>query len=98
MRNTLMKEVIMRSHGHATVWGTYVGVDRARDGAGWYQWLREWWATYQVTRRQAKLEALNAYWDAKREAVRPLRAEAALEMVTARGAFSMVTKLYGLSV
>jgi hypothetical protein len=98
MRNTLMKEISMRSHGHATVWGTHVGVDRARDGAGWYQRLQEWWATHQATRRQAKLEALNAYWDAKREAVRPLRAEAALEMVAAQGAFSTATKLYGLSV
>jgi hypothetical protein len=98
MKNTFMKEMIMRSHGHATVWGTHVGVGRARDGAGWYQRLQEWWATHRAARRQAKLDALNAYWDAKREAVRPLRAEAALEMVAAQGASATATILYGLSV
>jgi hypothetical protein len=49
-------------------------------------------------RRQARLAALNACWDAKREAVRPLRADAAPDMVAAQQTFSTATRLYGLTV
>jgi hypothetical protein len=90
--------MIMRSHGQATVWGTYIGVGRARSGASWYQQLRQWWDTHKAAREQAKLAALSACWDAQREAVRPLRAEAAADMVAARYAFSTATRLAGLAV
>jgi hypothetical protein len=88
--------MIMRSHGHATVWGTHIGLGRAGGGAGWYQQLKEWWAARARARRQAKLDALHARWDAKREAVKPLRAEAAIEMAIAQGVLSLATQPYSL--
>ena len=86
----------MRSHAHATVWGTHIGVGRASDAKGWYQQLREWWAARTAAHRQARLAALDACWDARHEAVRPLRAEAAPEMAAAQGALTVATMFYGL--
>ena len=92
-----MKERNMRSHGHATVWGTYLGAGRAPGSAGCYQQLKERWAAHKAARRQAKLAVLHACWDAEREAVRPLRADAAADMVAAQHGLSVATMLYGLS-
>jgi hypothetical protein len=88
----------MRSHGQATVWGTHIGVGRAPSGAGWYQQLRQWWDAHKAAREQAKLSALDARWDAQREAVRPLPAGTAADMVAAQHAFATATRLYGFAV
>jgi hypothetical protein len=85
----------MQAHGQTTVWGSHVHVGRARHNAGRLQQLREWWAAYTASRRHAKLAALSGCWDAKREVLKPLRAEAATEMAAAQGALSMATQLYG---
>jgi hypothetical protein len=87
----------MRAHGQVMVWGTHVGAGHAKGNAGWLQHLREWWAARKAARRQARLAALNACWDAEHEAIRPLRAEAAPEMAAAQGALTVATMLYGLS-
>ena len=81
----------MRSHGHATVWGTHIEVGRANESTSWYQQLKEWWARRASRHQQAKLDSLHACWDAKHEAVNPRRAEAAIEMAIAHGAVSMAT-------
>jgi hypothetical protein len=96
-KNTCTKEIIMRSHGHATVWGTPMAVGCAKKGARWYEELREWWATHKAMRREAKLAALTARWDATREALKPLKAEAACEMVAAEHGCSTAITLYGLA-
>jgi hypothetical protein len=88
----------MRSHGHATTWGTHVGVARVRDAKSWYQQLKEWWAAYKPTRHDARLATLKARWDARREAVRPLHADAAIDMVASTHAFSITTALCDLGV
>jgi hypothetical protein len=95
---TLKKEMIMRSHGQATLWGTHIEVGRARSGAGWYRQLRQWWDAHKAAREQAKLRTLNACWDAQREAVRPLQAETAADMVAAQHAFSTAIRLSGLAI
>ena len=87
----------MRSHGHATIWGTHVGEGRASDAKGWYQQLREWWAARNAARHEARRAALSAGWDAEREAVRPLRTDAAADMAAAQAGLSVATLLYGLS-
>jgi hypothetical protein len=87
----------MRSHGQATVWGTHLGVGRTRGEAGWYRQLRQWWKAHKAAREQAKLAALDACWDARREAVRPRWAETAAEMVAAQYVFSTAARLSGLS-
>ena len=74
----------MRTHAHATVWGTYVGVGRASDRASWSQQLRDWWAARTAAREQARRAALQACWDAPHEAIRPQRAEAAPELAAVR--------------
>ena len=88
----------MRAHGQTTVWGHHITVGRANHSVGWLQQVREWWTLYKATRRDKKLAALNGCWDAHREVLIPIRAEAAAEMATAHGALSVITQLYGLSV
>jgi hypothetical protein len=88
------KEMTMRSHGPATVWGTSLDGGSIRDAKGWYQQLKEWWAARKAARQRAKLVALTNRWDTEREAVKPLPADAAVEMAIAQGTLSMATQPY----
>jgi len=90
------EEIDLPSHGQATVWETPVDIDRAREGAGWRQRRRQWWAARRDARRRAMLEALSHRRGPQSETLRPLRAEAALEMATAHASLSVATMLYGL--
>jgi hypothetical protein len=84
----------MQSHGHATVWGTHIGIGRASGGKSWYQQLRDWWMTRRAARHEAQLAALKARWDVRREVVTPYRANAAAEMIAAQGGFSTMGQLH----
>jgi hypothetical protein len=90
------KEMTMRSHGPATVWGTALKDGRARDAKGWYQRLQAWRAARKAARQQAKLVALTNRWDAEHEAFRALCADAAVEMAIARGTLALATQPYSL--
>jgi hypothetical protein len=90
--------MILRAYGHASVWRMHIGVGRATDGKGWYQQLTEWWAAHQAARHDAMLATLRARWDARREAVRPLHADAAIDMVASTHAFSTTKALCDLTV
>ena len=78
----------MRVHGHTITWGTQTGVGGASCKAEWYQQIRAWWAARREARRQAQFAAFEHRWDARREVVRPLPADAVLETVL---------RLYGLT-
>jgi hypothetical protein len=88
----------MHANGHTTVWGTHIGVGRARDTKRWYQQVKDWWAAHTAARHDAKLATRTARWDARREAVRPLRADAAIDMVASAHACSTTTALCYLTV
>lgn len=88
----------MRAHGRTAVWETPVGARRASGSTRWYQRLWDWWAAHAARRQHARLAALNASWDAKRETLKSPRAEAASEMAAAHGALSTVTQIYGLTL
>jgi hypothetical protein len=92
------KELTMHANGQTTIWGTHIGVSRATDEKGWYQQLTEWWAAHKAARHDAKLATLRARWDARREAVRPLHADAAIDMVASTHAFSTTTALCDLTM
>jgi len=88
----------MSLHGHTTVWGTHIGVGRATDAKGWYQQVKDWWAAHKVMRREARLATLKARWDARREVVRPLHPDAAIDMVASTHACSTTMALCDLAV
>ena len=88
----------MHAHGQTTVWGTHIGVGRATDRKGWYQQLKEWWVAHQAARHDATLATLTARWDARREAVHPLQADAARDLVASTHAFSTTMALCDLGV
>jgi hypothetical protein len=88
----------MHAYGHTTVWGTHIGVGRAAGSKGWYQQLKEWWVAHQAARHDAKLATLRARWDARREAVHPLRANAVIDLVASTHALSTTTALCDLGV
>jgi hypothetical protein len=88
----------MHTNGHTTVWGTHIGIGRARDTKGWYQQLREWWAAHKTVRQEARLAALTARWNARREVVRSLHADAAVDMIAPTHAFSTTTTLCDLAL
>jgi hypothetical protein len=92
------KEITMHANGHTTVWGTHIGVSRSTDTKSWYQQIQDRWTAYKATRHDAQLATLRARWDARREAVRPFRAEAAPEMAAAQHTLSVATMLYGLAL
>jgi hypothetical protein len=93
-----LKEMTMHANGHITVWGTYLGVGRTRDVKGWYHELKAWWAAHKAARHEARLAALTACWDAKREASRLPHTDAASDMVSSTHEFSITTALCDLSV
>jgi hypothetical protein len=88
----------MRAYGHASVWRTHIGVGRATDRKGWSQQLKAWWAAHKAARHDAKLATLTARWDARREAVHPLHADAAIDMIPSTHAFSTTTALCNLTL
>jgi hypothetical protein len=87
----------MHANGHITEWATHISIGRTKETKSWYQQLRDWWTAHKAARREANLASLHACWDAKREAIRSFRADAAPEMAAAQHAFSVATMLYGLS-
>jgi hypothetical protein len=91
------EDMVMQSHGQATVWSPQVDGGRARAGEGWRLQLRRWWAGCRAARQHATLAALEGSWDPQREAFRPLRADAAPEMAAAQGTLSLATMLYAFA-
>ena len=88
----------MNANGHTTIWGTHVGIGRAHDVKGWYHELKDWWVAHKAARHEARLATLKTCWNARREAVRPLRADAALDLVASTHAFSTTTAFCDLAL
>jgi hypothetical protein len=78
----------MPAQGHTTVWGTHIGVGHATEARDWYAALKTWWAEHKAARDSTRFATLKARWDARREALRPLRADAAIDMVAPAHAYS----------
>jgi hypothetical protein len=88
----------MPANRQTTVWGAHIGVSRARDTQCWCQPLKAWWAEHRAARRAAHFAALRAGWDARREAIRLLRADTAIDLVVSTHACSATAALCDLGV
>ena len=88
----------MHANGQTTVWGTHIGVGRTTGGRSWYQQMNARWTAHKGARQDAKLATLRDRWDARREAVRVLHADAAIDMVASTHASSTTTALCALAV
>jgi hypothetical protein len=86
----------MRVHEQVSVWRTHLGIGPARDRKRWYDQLRSWWTTHQAACQHARLATLQGRWDAQREAIRSLRADAAPDMIAPTHARATATALYTL--
>jgi hypothetical protein len=84
----------MAAHGHTAAWGTHIGIGRTTDAKGWYAQFKTWLSA----RHNARRSTLNAYWDARREAVRSFHADAAIDMVPQAHARSTTTAFCDLGV
>src|SRR5262245_13063761 len=92
------KETTMHAHGHTTLWGTRLGVGQTTYDRSWYQQVKAWWTAHRIAREESKLATLRGYWDARREAVRPMYTHAISDMVTSTHRSSVTTALCDLSV
>jgi hypothetical protein len=86
----------MPVHGYPTVSGLPIG--RSTEAQRWYRQLRDRWTAHQAARHAAHLASLSTRWDAPREAVTPVRADAAPDMAAAHGARSVAMLFYSLAV
>jgi threonine synthase len=88
----------MHANGHTTVWGTHIGVGRPHNVKAWIQELKERWGAYKAVRQEAREATLRSSWNAKREAVRPHQAVAAVDLLASTHAFSTTTTLCDLAL
>jgi hypothetical protein len=88
----------MQANGHTTVWGVHIGAGRPHNVKAWYHDLKGWWAAYRMARQESRNATLKASWDAKREAVSPLHADAAVDLLTSTQAFSSTATLCHLAL
>jgi hypothetical protein len=84
--------------GHSITWGTHVGAGRATDAKSWYTPFKTWWADHKAARQESKRAALEAHWDARREAVCTPRAGAASDMMAPSHAHSVAMAFRDLGV
>jgi hypothetical protein len=96
--STIQREITMHANGHTTVWGTHIGVGRAGGVKGWYHELKDWWTAHKNAYHEARRATLKARWDARRETVRPIHADAAVDLVASTHAFSTTTALCDLAM
>ena len=84
--------------GHTIPWGTHVEAEPTLDVKGWYAQMKMWWANRKAARHEVKRAALQARWDARREAVRTSHAGAASDMVAPSHAHSVAMAFRDLGV
>jgi hypothetical protein len=73
-----------------------MGTGCASDAKRWYQPLKTWWVAHRAARHDAKLATLRARWDATRETVRRIHADAAVDMIAPAHACAITTALCDL--
>jgi hypothetical protein len=86
----------MRAEGQTSVWRAPIG--RARNAKHWYQQVHAWWTAHNAARYAAHLATVTARWDARREVVHPLPADAARDMVASTRACSTIMAFCNLAV
>jgi hypothetical protein len=84
--------------GYNIPWGTRIGDRRITDAKGRHAQFKAWLAARKTAPQKAERKAIEARWDARREAVRPYRADAARDMVAPAHAHSVAMAFHGLGV
>jgi hypothetical protein len=84
--------------GHTIPWGTHVGAGRTTGAKGWYAQMKSWRAARKAARHEAQRAALQAQWDARREAVCTPRTGDASDMAAPSHAHSIAMAFRDLGV
>jgi len=88
----------MRAHSQTMDQRPRVGVMVDVGGLDWFQRLRQWFKGLSPRRREIGPVSPYGTWDAQHERFRPLRAEAALDIVAAQGGVSWSSQIYNTSL
>ncbi len=83
----------MRANGHTIVWGTHISFGKAKDRRGVFAHLVSW-LTSKIEKPRRASVVCNGTWNARREELSHLRADAALDIAAARGSFPTAMLLY----
>lgn len=88
----------MRAHSETMTQGTRIGMPVRVSGLDWLQRIRQWFKSFRAP--SADIAAVSQYgtWDAGREKYRPLKAEAAVDLVAAQYGHAWSAKIYSISI
>ena len=88
----------MRVRGEVLTSGTRLDTTIAAGGLDWFQRLYQWFRGMAVRHRHIDPVSQYGTWDPHREQFKPLRAEAAADLLAAQHGAAWATRIYGGSI
>jgi hypothetical protein len=88
----------MRVHSHTIEQRSQIGVSVDIGGLEWFHRLCQWFRS--AAQRQHEIGPVSPYgsWDAQHERFRPMRAEAAADIVATQNGVLWSTQIYSISI
>jgi hypothetical protein len=84
----------MRAHSETIAQRPRVGVSMDVGGVDWFHRLCQWFRSITQTQRQIGPVSLYRTWDAERERFRPMRAEAAADLLASQHGAVWLERIY----